>query len=321
MSKLDNSGQTEPKHPISVVARRTGIPLDVLRAWERRYQAVVPSRSPTGRRLYTDMDVARLQLMKRIVDGGRRISDVAALGLADLTELAHEDEAALAAAPQPRRPLQNWGGSDADAEELLAELIAAVEELDRRRLERALAGASVALSGPRLRGQVIVPLLQAIGDRWREGSLRVIHEHLASAVVRSYLGTLRGSPSRPGAPRIIVTTPAGQIHELGALLAAAAAGEEGWEVSYLGPNLPAEEIAAAVRQEAARAVALSIVHPARDPLLGEELRRLRALLGPGYPLLVGGQAAASYGAVLEEIGAQPVGDLSELPLRLRKLLS
>jgi hypothetical protein len=54
--KMDSEEQ-KPRHPIGVVSRRTGLGQDVIRAWERRYGAVVPQRTDTGRRLYTDEDV------------------------------------------------------------------------------------------------------------------------------------------------------------------------------------------------------------------------------------------------------------------------
>jgi hypothetical protein len=101
-------------------------------------------------------------------------------------------------------------------------------------------------------------------------------------MVRSVLGALRVAQTpEPGAPELIVTTPSGQAHELGALMAASMASSQGWKVTYLGPNLPAEEIVAAAGRRGARAVALSVVFPADDARLYDELRRLRRLRRPG----------------------------------------
>jgi methanogenic corrinoid protein MtbC1 len=99
---------------------------------------------------------------------------------------------------------------------------------------------------------VIVSLLHRVGERWYEGSLRIAQEHLASAVVRGFLGSQREVFDYPEtAPTLVVTTPAGQLHELGALVVATAAASEGWRATYLGPNLPAEEIAGAAEQDEA----------------------------------------------------------------------
>lgn len=304
----------DARHPIGVVSARTGLPQDLIRAWERRYDAVTPTRSDTGRRLYTDEDIEHLKLLKRAVSAGRRISDVAALPMGELRELIAEDHAE-GVDLQPRHHL---GTTEESAQALLDECLDALASLDRSRLERALADASVSLSQPHLRRHVIVPLLHSIGDRWREGTLRIVHEHMASSIVRSYLDNARGEKPA-SAPRLIATTPSGELHELGALMAAAAADEIGWNTVYLGPNTPAEEIAAGVRQLGARAVALSVAHRDDEHRMQDELRRLRGLLPDEVPVFVGGRGVAALGPALEADGVYFVADLPEFQDRLSGL--
>jgi len=304
----------EPRHPIGVVSTRTGLPQDVLRAWERRYAAVVPHRTDTGRRLYTDGDLEKLRLLRLAVESGRRISDVAALDVAELGALVREDH------ESPGAPLRGAAGG-AGAAALLERALEAVSGLDARRLEEVLFDASVELPATSLRGDVVQPLLERLGDGWRSGSTRIAHEHLASAVVRSFLGALRnGHDARPGAPVVVVTTPSGQRHEIGALLAAMAATEVGWEALYLGPHLPANEIAAVVRARGARAVALSLVWPPADPAVRGELQDLRRLVGPEVALFAGGSGAASYAEVLQEVGAVQVDEGAAFQAALDALL-
>ena len=88
------------RHPIQIVVRRTGLTADVLRAWERRYTAVEPARSSSGRRLYTDDDIERLRLLKRATDAGRSIGQVATLATDALTAMVRDDEAQEAEAPR-----------------------------------------------------------------------------------------------------------------------------------------------------------------------------------------------------------------------------
>ena len=71
---------------IGAVSRLTGIAPDTLRVWERRYGSVIPFRSETGLRLYSQEDVSRLSLIKRLVDGGDSISCVANLSREDLED-------------------------------------------------------------------------------------------------------------------------------------------------------------------------------------------------------------------------------------------
>ena len=118
---------------------------------------------------------------------------------------------------------------------------------------------------------------------------------------------------------LVVATPAGQIHELGALLVGAAAANVGWHVTYLGASLPAAEIAGAARQNRARAVALSLVYPEDDPRLEGELTRLHDSLPAEVTLLVGGRAMPAYRAALEKIDATPLEDLTHLCATLDEL--
>ena len=305
---------TEPKHPIQVVARRTGLTADLLRVWEKRYEAVSPGRSATSRRLYSDADVHRLLLLRRATLGGRRIGQVAGLSTEELEVLVATDEAAAAAAP--RVPGSSRARASRDSH--LAACLDAVKNLDGDGLEAALSGAAVALGTPELTRRVLVPLMQTLGDDWRDGKLRVFEEHLASSMVRSVLGSLRVAQTpEPGAPELIVTTPSGQVHEIGALMAASMAESQGWKVTYLGPNLPAEEIVAAAERRGARAVALSVVFPADDARLYDELRRLRRLLPDRVPILVGGRASDGLDRVVPEI--RVVNDLSTLLDTLEEL--
>ncbi len=314
------SDSSAPRHPIGVVARRTGLKPDLIRAWERRYGAVAPGRSDTRRRFYSDADIERLQLLRRVVRTGHGIGQVAGLSNEQLLALAAQDEpAAGPAASNTAEP----AGSDDLAESFLALCLGAAQRLDVHDLEIQLERASVALSRHHLIERLMIPLMQRVGDRWQEGTLRPAHEHMVSAVVRSFLGGLRGSHGGNGAggsgPQLVVTTPARQHHELGALIAAAVAASEGWQVTYLGPDLPPEEIAAAAFQKGARAVALSLTYPPDDPLLVDELRRLRRLLSPWTDLVVGGRAAAAYGRVLDEVGARRLDDLQGLRGELEAL--
>lgn len=302
------------RHPIGVVARRTGLKPDLIRAWERRYGAIAPGRTETRRRLYSDDDVARLLLLKRVVDTGRPIGQVAALSGPELESLL-DGEPLLRPSSSLLVPV-----ADEAAEELLQACLAAARRLEVTELELLLERASLRLGRVALVDRLLAPLLWRIGDLWRQGELRPSHEHMASAVVRSFLGGLSGLHDAPAtAPSLLVTTPPRQRHELGALMVAATAAAEGWRVTYLGPDLPAEEIAAAAREKGSRAVALSVVHPPDDALLPDDLRRLKRLLPSGVELIVGGRAAGSYAPVLAEIGARHLEDLGALRPALEAL--
>lgn len=295
-----------PRHPIRVVADRTGLTFETLRAWERRYAVVAPGRTDGGQRLYSDVDVERLRLLRRATQGGRSISQVAALDGEELAALVREDD--RAAVGQIHLP-----PTTPDATVHLVESVAATRALDAAALEAALGRGVVVLGLHAFVDGVVAPLLRHLGEGWREGELSVAHEHLASAVVRRVLGSLLSAAAPPAtAPALVCATPAGQVHEFGALLTAVTASAAGWRVVYLGADLPAADIALAARHAGAGTVALSIVHPADDPHLPGELRRLRQLLGDGVRLLVGGGASTPLAGVLASLGALRVDTLAEL---------
>jgi MerR family transcriptional regulator, light-induced transcriptional regulator len=322
---MSTSGSSSSlRHPIGVVARRTGLKPDLIRAWERRYGAVAPGRTDTRRRFYSDEDVERLLLLRRVVSTGRGISQVAGLSNEELQALVEAEPAPPPAQTPPRQPAPPSITGDLDelTEGYLARCLSAAQRLDVRDLEIQLDRASVAFSRTSLLERLLVPLMQRIGELWHQGTLRPIHEHMASSVVRSFLGGMHGAyNAEAAAPHVVVTTPARQHHELGALLAAATAAGEGWQVTYLGPELPPEEIAAAALQKDARAVALSITYPPDDPLLMDELRRLRRLLDSRTALIVGGRSSQAYSQVLQEIGAHHIGDLADFRRELQGLRS
>ena len=301
-------------YPIRVAARQSGVSPHLIRMWERRYRAVQPERTDTNRRLYRGSDIERLKLLKKAVADGFSIGHVASMATADLEELVG-GEGSPVASPAVA------GAAGVDADSLVARAIAFAKEMDAEGLERVLGEAAVTLGRLQAMQGVIEPLMTRIGDMWRDGSLRIADEHLATEVVRRFVDALRRTDLVPaGAPTLIVTTPQGQRHVIGASLVAAQAASEGWRAVFLGADLPALEIAAAAKANDALAVALSVIYPHDDPLLGAELVTLHEALGP-VPILVGGRSAHGYRRVLDQIGAVALESLADLRDQLEALRS
>jgi len=300
-----------PRHSIQLVSRRTGLTPDVIRAWERRYGAVEPGRSETRRRLYSDEDVERLRLLRRATLAGRRIGEVARLPLAELAPLVEQDERA-SPAPTP-------AVSDAFARPLLDDCVAALRRMDGDFLEAILRRAAREMSPCAMLEDVLAPLMVTIGEGWRSGALGPHHEHLATPLVRSMLDILRTPQVQSvNGPAIVIATPPGQVHELGAMMAAVVAVSERWRVTYLGAELPAGNIAAAASALGARAVGLSLTYPPGDPAVTEQVLRLRGLLPPSIRIAVGGRATSSYAQALAVEGVDLAHDSRELgPLLAR----
>lgn len=284
-------------HSIKIVSRRTGLSPHVIRIWEKRYGAVEPERTTTNRRIYSDAEIERLSLLRLATAAGHGIGNIAKLPLERLKFLIAKAEVV---GPDQRMEKR----ATSSAQTFHDSCLAAVTELDARLFDEILQRAVIALGNQGLLRQVVAPLARTIGELWRAGVVTAAHEHFLSAGLKVFLGHLSGQFAVPAhAPRIITATPAGQLHELGAVIVNAAAAQMGWHTTYLGASLPAAEIAGAAVQNRALAVALSVVYPEDDPNLPQEFINLRRFLPPETKILVGGRAAPAYLETLMRIGA------------------
>lgn len=301
--------ENEQMYTMKAVAHKTGLSAHVIRAWEKRYQAIEPERTTTNRRLYSEREVRRLQLLRMATRAGHGIGRIAKLTDEALAELTRDEPPA----PIMGARQVSAGTIEIAVEERLDNCLEAIAALDATNLDNILMSSSMTMSQPILVDQLIIPLIQRVGDYWRDGTFRIVHEHLASSALRTFLGNMRATFTIPeSAPRMVVTTPGGQLHELGALIVSVVAASEGWQVTYLGPNLPAEEISAAVNKNKSRALALSLVYPMADARVVQELLKLRKFLPDETRVLVGGRAASSYSDVLAQIEAVVVEDIPTL---------
>lgn len=299
-------------HSVRVVAKRTGLTPDLLRAWEKRYGAVQPQRTDGGQRNYSDADIERLRLLVSATGAGRQIGQVARLG--------NDELRGIVAADARSAPIATISADDEPAvSDYLNKALTAAERFDSAILESTLRTAALRLPSDQTLDRVIGPLLLTIGTRWNEGRFPPANGHLATTIIRRVLTWMTDYPTlQEDAPVIIVGTPAQQMHDLGAMLAATAAAGSGWRVTYLGASLPAAELARAATLARADTMALSIVHPTDDIRVYHELRELRALLPAQTALVVGGAGATAYADVLTEIGAERIGSIAALRVWLHQ---
>jgi MerR family transcriptional regulator, light-induced transcriptional regulator len=299
--------ETLPRHPIGVVSERTGLSHEVLRAWERRYSVVEPSRDDAGHRLYSDEDIERLRLIRLATDGGRRVGQAVELSIPELKELVREDHAARLQVPgrggredgpsvDPKsRSEAEFSTGGVVTADVLAACLRRIRAMDAEGLEGQLRSALLRMGGFAFLEDVVAPLFRAVGDRWHRGELGIHHEHLATAVALPLLSSLRSSTSPvAGAPVMVVGTLAGERHELGGLLVAVAGALVGWRVIYLGADLPLQALSDAAREKGADVVAVSVVGEGEAGQIERELRGLLDRLPVGTEILVGGGGAGRY---------------------------
>jgi DNA-binding transcriptional MerR regulator/methylmalonyl-CoA mutase cobalamin-binding subunit len=247
---------------IGELARRSGVSVDLLRAWERRYGLLEPSRTPGGYRLYSAEDEARVRSMQAQLAKG--------LSAAEAARLARE-------APAP------GDGAPAD---LARTLWSALDGFDDAGAQAAFDRLLATLSIEAVAATAVLPYLRTLGDRWRTGDASVAQEHFATNMLRArLLGMARGW-DRGGGPRALLACPSGERHDLGLIVLGLALRDRGWRVTFLGPDTPIDTVAAAADQLAPDVVVLSSL--TREPLVAAvtEIARMAAsrpvlLAGPG----------------------------------------
>jgi methanogenic corrinoid protein MtbC1 len=312
MGIMDTSAEQQhsKRHPIQVAARRSGLSLDLLRAWEKRHGVVEPARSAGGQRLYSDVDIERLRLLRLVVDEGRRISDASRLNSEELTALVLEDQVETSVATHP-----------AVAETaVMLDCMDAIMKLDSVRLDNLVRRQLLTLGSLGLIESLIAPLMVEVGRLWHEGRLGSSHEHLATQVLRGIVSRiLADSQPTVALGTLVVATTAGQRHEIGGLMAAATAAHSGWRVVYLGADLPAQEIVSACENVKADALGLSFSFRNEDVDDLKEIRAIVSELPARTTMVIGGSVAEKDPEPLAALGARVVGDMGGLRAQLERI--
>jgi MerR family transcriptional regulator, light-induced transcriptional regulator len=249
---------------IGQLSRRVGVPVESLRAWERRYGLLAPSRTQGGFRLYGEDDVVRVLAMRANLERGLSAAEAARLALAEEAE---------AAAPTPVR----------DA----GELAAALDRFDEVAAQAAIDRLLSTLTLDVVLGDVVVPYLHELGERWERGEATVAQEHFASNLLRGRLMALARSWDRGSGPRGLLACAEQELHDLPLLCFGLALRGHGWRISYLGADTPVTSLVEAARMLAPAAVVVSgTVSGAFDGVAG----RLREI-ALHAPLYLSGAAA------------------------------
>jgi MerR family transcriptional regulator, light-induced transcriptional regulator len=279
---------------IGELSRRTGVAPELLRAWERRYGLLRPSRSSGGFRLYSPADEQRIALMREHLRRG--------LAAAEAARLAVDGADAPAAEHVADRSVL-----DADAEGLRA----ALDAFDERGAQRALDDLLAAFTLETVLAEVVLPYLAELGERWAAGDATVAQEHFASNVIRGrLLGLARGWDGGEGRRALLACAP-GEQHDLGLIAFGLVLARRGWRITFVGPDTPTESLVEAARTVEPDLVVVTATTPKRLTAIADPLRRLSrnvevALAGAGATAAVGDRIGVPV------LAADPVGAAASL---------
>jgi DNA-binding transcriptional MerR regulator len=236
---------------IGELSRRVGVSPELLRAWETRYGLVDPERTRGGLRLYSEKDERRVREMRRQIAAGLSAA-----------------EAARVALGAPAAPVS--------VEQLVSQLDRALTALDEPAAQATLDRTFGSLDLETALGQVILPFLHDLGERWATRERSVGQEHFASNVIGGRLRTLaRGWGDGEGRGALLACPP-GEQHELGLLCFGLLLRERGWSVAYLGAETPACELAMAIEELSPELVVLAAMGAQRFLDSADGIRALSA---------------------------------------------
>jgi DNA-binding transcriptional MerR regulator len=262
---------------IGELSRRSGVSNELLRAWERRYGLLRPTRSDGGYRLYSVEDERRVAAMRAHLERGLSAAEAARLTL-------DEDAGAV---PPPGTPVLARG---------VQQLGAALDALDEAGAHAALDRLLAELSVETVLRDAVLPYLRELGNRWERGDVSIGQEHFATGVLRGrLLGLARGWGRGGGAHGLLACAP-GEHHELALIAFGLALRDRNWRITYLGPNTPLDtvaEIAGALEPDA-------VVIAATSATCLEGERPALARLGRAFRLWLAGPGAdAQLAAAVE----------------------
>ncbi|RKH61847.1 MerR family transcriptional regulator [Corallococcus aberystwythensis] len=285
----------ERTYRIHIAAELSGVRVELIRAWERRYGVLVPERTPAGYRVYTDRDVALLKRLKALTDEGVAISEAAKL----LPQLRAELDV-------PSLPVFDGmeARSGGQPEAWRAAVMAAAEAYDQPRVARVLDEVMAALPPLKAFEDVLVPVQREVGERWHAGTLTVAQEHLVTQVVRERLVSLLHSAPRGGRKHAVLACFPEEEHEIGLLGVTLRLRHAGLRVSLLGQRVPVQDLGEMVARAKPDVVGLSAVTNRGATVFEDVLTRIRDALPQGLPLWVGGPAAQAHAEVCERLGVR-----------------
>lgn len=238
-----------PLYNIKAVVQATGISPSTLRAWERRYNIARPERSDSGYRLYAERDVAVIRWLKAQVDAGMSISQAVSWLGTIVTDAGKMEQAVL--------PVTGGGATQHDSlatspgihreqvrdfTKLQQELIGALANYHEEGAEAVVTEAFSMFSVEQVGEKLFMPVLHEIEAQREQGIISITTEHFASNYLTQRLGSLlRFIPNGTGGPLIWVACGRSELHEVSAILLGINLRRSGYQVHYLGQNLPTEE--------------------------------------------------------------------------------
>lgn len=303
---------------VRTMSKLSGVSAHTLRAWEKRYGALKPSRTTGGQRAYNMQDLDRLRRLKHLTEAGFSIGQIARLDESELIKMMPVQTVAVPSAqllpglqvvslPTHTPEDFNPPASTFDREPVEG-LINDLAEFRLDEVYRGLTAARMRFGARDFALNIAAPLLTEIGVLVDSGSMSISQEHAFSALLRDQLGHLIQSSRSLGArDSIVFATSEGDFHEFGILLGQVLALSHGLKCHNLGANLPVDSLIFASRALNADHIIVSFADLSaaqfRSPI-PQFLKTLRQNVPKHTTIMIGGRGI--HGDLLEQVRDQAV---------------
>ncbi|MCD5323021.1 MULTISPECIES: MerR family transcriptional regulator [Pontibacillus] len=227
---------TQGKYNIKAVSTMLGIQSGTLRAWERRYKMIRPTRNEAGHRLYTDEHIKVLKWLIDKVNRGFTISQAVSLLESNQSQQTTISE-------------ENTTTNESHVESVSDELLDALLRFNEREAQMKLDHAFSLFTPEKVAIDIVGPILVKIGDLWESNEISSVHEHFASNFLRSRLGMMLVSmPANHMQPKAVCVCGPNERHELGILIFSLYLKRQGYDVVYLGQSIAPGDVEVIVNE-------------------------------------------------------------------------
>ena len=307
-------------YSIQTVSELCGLSSHCIRAWEKRYGAVKPERSENGRRVYSETELNRLQMLGKLSSLGNSISLIANLPDEELVGLLNKMDKSR---PQSFAPTQTK--SLIEPKIYLMNMFMALNAWKLDVLTHELNKASMDLSCRDFALEVVAALFRKVGEYVHDGRMNIAQEHTLSAITKFFIGRRIAQHYRADKEtklKVTLATPKGEQHTIGLLLACLLLAEHQVNFLYLGEDLPEESIADAARASHSNIVLLAIspAYQSFNRNVNDVLLNLRSQLPHQTKIWVGGAVEELRGGTLREEGISTFKCLLALDQKLSQLV-
>ncbi len=154
--------------------------------------------------------------------------------------------------------------------------------------------------------RMIQPALYQIGEKWQANQISVAQEHMATAIVQMVMpmGLLRSPPPAQNGKSVLLACVEGNQHAVGLSMVSDAFSLAGWQVQYLGADVPTRALVAQIIEAKPELVGLSVSFPQQLRVARDIIYQLAEKMGSTKPaVMIGGLAVNRFARLAEVLGA------------------